>query len=296
MQDLDLAIKEYLYHQEFVLNKSISSLRTSQSEIKQFREFVEQEKSLKEIKDISKFTMRSFVNEMTQKRGLNKRTVNKKLSCIRNFFKYLYRQGKVETNPALQVEYQDYEGEQPKIVTYDEIQKLREVIFDFVGSGIRDRFIVEILYSTGITTKELIDLGEGVFDLEKRELTVKGGSKTRIVFFSERTKDYFIKYREFKKQKLKEKYNENILIASPVGARLTDRALRLILKRHSLTAGLERNITSSMFRHTFAVHMLINGMSGEQLIELMGYSSEELINPYLELIKQKEICEQVCKR
>jgi len=164
---------------------------------------------------------------------------------------------------------------------------LREVISLKNANGLRDRLILELLYSSGITSVEMLGVGEGVFDLDKRELYVSNGKSRRVVFFSERTREFFKRYIKAKKEKYKEKYNPDILFVNGSATRLSDRSLRRIIDRYAVKAGIEREISPYSFRHTFAVHMLSHGMDILYLKELMGHVTLESTKVYQELIKLK---------
>ena len=134
---------------------------------------------------------------------------------------------------------------------------------------------------------EMLGVGEGVFDLDKRELYVSNGKSRRVVFFSERTREFFKRYIKAKKEKYKEKYNHDILFVNGSATRLSDRSLRRIIDRYAVKAGIEREISPYSFRHTFAVHMLSHGMDILYLKELMGHVTLESTKVYQELIKLK---------
>ncbi|MGL4392829.1 MAG: tyrosine-type recombinase/integrase [Fusobacteriaceae bacterium] len=295
MQDIEATIKEYLYFLEFEQKKTVLSIGTMKSDLIQFQEFLSEREEIKTFSDITDFTIRGFINWGTEKKGLARRTVNKKVSVIRRFFKFLCDKEVIKKNPALFVEFPVFETDKPEIISLSEINEIRESIFSFDGGGVRDRAMIEILYSSGITSQELLRLGERVVDFERRELTVRGSKHSRVVFFSERAKKFLLKYLEEKKKKLGDKYDENILFANPQGKRLSDRSLRKIVGRYSQRAELEKEVTPYVFRHTFATHMLVKGMKLEFLKELLGHSSLEITRIYEELAKDEAIREKIFK-
>ncbi|MGL6063604.1 MAG: tyrosine-type recombinase/integrase [Fusobacteriaceae bacterium] len=284
MLNLELLFKEFLYCLEYEKNKNLNSIKSFKSDLKQFGEFLSTREELENLKDITKLTIRSFINWI-QKQNVSKRSSNRKLSTLRAFFKYLIDEEKIEKNPAILVDFPTYEIETPDILTIQEIKSIRETILDSTANGQRDKLIFELLYSSGITSQELLSLGEGVFNLEMRELKVINGKHSRTVFFSERTKESFKKYTEIKKEKYKEKYNEDILFINSSGTRLSDRSLRRIIGKYIVKANIKRDISPYIFRHTFAVYMLEKGMNIHYLKELMGHSSLEITKNYEIMIK-----------
>ncbi|MBR8700631.1 Tyrosine recombinase XerD [Fusobacterium sp. DD29] len=282
-ENFEKNIREYLYFAEFGENKSQNTILSLKKDLFQFSKYLLEIEKTESAKEVSSVMIRGFILFL-QENGNSKRTINRKLSSLRSFFKYLVRNNIVYQNPAEIVASPSFSVEKPDVLTIEEINSLREVISLKTANGIRDRLMLELLYSSGITTVELLSVGEGVFDLDKRELYVTNGKNNRIVFFSERVRKYFKDYVEAKKKKYKEKYNPDILFVNGSGNRLSDRSLRRIIDRYAKKAGIEREISPYSFRHTFAVHMLSHGMDVLYVKELMGHVNIESTKLYEQMI------------
>lgn len=292
MLNLEGLIKEFLYYLEFGESRSTNSVKCLASDLKQFKNFILERDDIEKIEEITQLTIRSFLTSLGRN-GVNKRSLNRKLSTIKSFFRYLIDNERAEKNPALLVEAPSFQMESPDIITYEEIERLREVITLKNANGVRDRLILELLYSSGITCQELLSLGEKVFNIEERELQILRDKSYRKVFFSERARKFFKEYIELKKEKYKEKYNSDILFVNGSGTRLSDRSLRRLLDRYAKKACIEREIGPYMFRHTFAAHMLLNNMEIEMLKELMGHSSVDITKKYKEIVKNPKIIHNI---
>lgn len=282
-ENFEKNIREYLYFAEFGENKSQNTILSLKKDLFQFSKYLLEIEKTESAKEVSSVMIRGFILFL-QENGNSKRTINRKLSSLRSFFKYLVINNIVYQNPAEIVASPSFSVEKPDVLTIEEINSLREVISLKTANGIRDRLMLELLYSSGITTVELLSVGEGVFDLDKRELYVTNGKNNRIVFFSERVRKYFKDYVEAKKKKYKEKYNPDILFVNGSGNRLSDRSLRRIIDRYAKKAGIEREISPYSFRHTFAVHMLFHGMDVLYVKELMGHVNIESTKLYEQMI------------
>ena len=282
-ENFEKNIREYLYFAEFGENKSQNTILSLKKDLFQFSKYLLEIEKTESAKEVSSVMIRGFILFL-QENGNSKRTINRKLSSLRSFFKYLVRNNIVYQNPAEIVASPSFSVEKPDVLTIEEINSLREVISLKTANGIRDRLMLELLYSSGITTVELLSVGEGVFDLDKRELYVTNGKNNRIVFFSERVRKYFKDYVEAKKKKYKEKYNPDILFVNGSGNRLSDRSLRRIIDRYAKKVGIEREISPYSFRHTFAVHMLSHGMDVLYVKELMGHVNIESTKLYEQMI------------
>lgn len=284
--NIEKDIKDFLYFEEFGNNKSPNTIKSMKKDLFQLAEYLNEIEKVDNCMAIDSVMIRGFIINL-QENGITKRTINRKLSSLRSFFKYLVREKRINQSPVEVIASPSFYTQKPDILTLEEINKLREVISLKNANGLRDRLILELLYSSGITSVEMLGVGEGVFDLDKRELYVSNGKSRRVVFFSERTREFFKRYIKAKKEKYKEKYNPDILFVNGSATRLSDRSLRRIIDRYAVKAGIEREISPYSFRHTFAVHMLSHGMDILYLKELMGQVTLESTKVYQELIKLK---------
>lgn len=284
--NIEKDIKDFLYFEEFGNNKSPNTIKSMKKDLFQLAEYLNEIEKVDNCMAIDSVMIRGFIINL-QENGITKRTINRKLSSLRSFFKYLVREKRINQSPVEVIASPSFYTQKPDILTLEEINKLREVISLKNANGLRDRLILELLYSSGITSVEMLGVGEGVFDLDKRELYVSNGKSRRVVFFSERTREFFKRYIKAKKEKYKEKYNPDILFVNGSTTRLSDRSLRRIIDRYAVKAGIEREISPYSFRHTFAVHMLSHGMDILYLKELMGHVTLESTKVYQELIKLK---------
>lgn len=284
--NIEKDIKDFLYFEEFGNNKSPNTIKSMKKDLFQLVEYLNEIEKVDNCMAIDSVMIRGFIINL-QDNGITKRTINRKLSSLRSFFKYLVREKRINQSPVEVIASPSFYTQKPDILTLEEINKLREVISLKNANGLRDRLILELLYSSGITSVEMLGVGEGVFDLDKRELYVSNGKSRRVVFFSERTREFFKRYIKAKKEKYKEKYNPDILFVNGSATRLSDRSLRRIIDRYAVKAGIEREISPYSFRHTFAVHMLSHGMDILYLKELMGHVTLESTKVYQELIKLK---------
>ena len=271
MENLDKNIKDFLYYAEFGKNKSLNTIKSLKKDLSQLSEYLKNIEKIEEASKITPVMLRGFIIAL-QKNEVGKRSINRKLSSLRSFFKYLMKNNLIKNNPIEIINSPSFEAEKPDILTLEEINKLRDVINTDNANGLRDRLILELLYSSGITSTEMLSIGEQVFDLDSRTL------------FSQRTREYFKRYVEAKKEKYGDKYNSSILFVNGSGSRLSDRSLRRIVDRYAARAGITREISPYSFRHTFAVHLLAKGMSLNFLQELMGHVTIESTKIYQEIL------------
>ncbi|MGL5088905.1 MAG: tyrosine-type recombinase/integrase [Cetobacterium sp.] len=285
--NLLINIKEFLYHCEFGRGKSLNTIKSLRIDLYRFNQYVMKSKDLEKISDIDGFNFREFLIEL-QSENIGKRSLNRKISSIKSFFKYLKDNDKIKSNLAQLIIAPSYDRGIPDVLSLDEINIFRKAIELKNYHSLRDRLIVELLYSSGITSQELLGLGEEVFDLDNREVVVSSFKKYRTVFFSERTREFYKRYITAKKEKLGEKYKKEILFVNGSGGRLTDRSLRRLIDRYAIRGGITKEVSPHSFRHTFAVHMLENKMGLLQLQKLLGHTNLESTKIYIEALEKKK--------
>lgn len=235
--------------------------------------------NIKSVKDMEE------LNKKMSHKPVSKRTINRKISALRTFFKYLQEIKVIETNKAAYINVPKFEKELPNVLNRDDLNRLRNVISTEKITGIRDRLIIELLYSSGLRSMELINLSEFMINIEEREIRVIGkGDKERITFFSENAKKWLIKYIEEKKRQY-ENYTREVLIVNSKGKKLTTRSLRRLISAHAHEAGIQKEITPHVFRHSFATELLNNGVDIRYLQELLGHSSIATTQVYTHVSK-----------
>ena len=236
-------------------------------------------------------------------RGNTNRSVSRKLSALRAFFKFLVREGRVATNPAKLVSMPKTPKTLPAVMTADEANRLIDSIADSsqVGEASegrardsesnsvaprRDRLIFELLYGCGLRVGELVGLNLDDFDRNERWIRVRGkGRKERLVPFGRRASeamDAYLHARGHEKQQA--------LILNLRGGRLTTRSVERIVKRYALLLSGDQTLHPHSLRHAFATHLLSDGADLRAIQELLGHASLSTTQKYTQL-SLKELME-----
>ena len=312
-ENLVMYVDKFLYYEEVILGKSFNTIRGYRRDLLQFMEYLEEYEEIHNFEEIEMMTFRSFIaylnspkrleevekndknvksienmensDKKAKLKPISKRSINRKISALRTFFKYLQEIKVIETNKASYINVPKFEKELPNVINRDDLNNLRRVINTEKITGIRDRLIIELLYSSGLRSIELINLSEFMIDIEEREIRVVGkGDKERITFFSENAKKWLIKYIEEKKRQYAN-YTREVLIVNSKGKKLTTRSLRRLIAAHAHEAGIQKEITPHVFRHSFAMELLNNGVDIRYLQELLGHSSIAATQVYTHVSK-----------
>ena len=216
---------------------------------------------------------------------VSKRSINRKISALRTFFKYLQEKQVVKVNKISYIAMPKFEKELPNILNKEDLNKLRDVINTEKITGVRDRLIIEMLYSSGMRASELIDLSEYMINIPEREIRVIGkGDKERITFFSETARKWLEKYLSDKKKEYGN-YSRETVFTNNRGEKLTTRSLRRLISNYTQKAGIQKEITPHVFRHSFATELLNNGVDIRYLQELLGHSSISTTQVYTHVSK-----------
>jgi tyrosine recombinase xerC len=293
--NLKAYIDKFLYYEEVVIGKSYNTIKSYKKDIMQFIDYLNEYEEIKDFEKVETMTFRSFIAYLNSgdkensknniQKSVSKRSINRKISALRTFFKYLQEKKIVKTNKVAYITMPKFEKELPNVLNKEDINKLRDAVNTEKITGIRDRLIIELLYSSGIRASELIDLNEYMVNIEEREIRVIGkGNKERITFFSENTKKWLEKYIEEKKRKYSN-YTKDTIFTNSRGEKLTTRSLRRLIADYAKKAGLQKEVTPHVFRHTFATELLNNGVDIRYLQELLGHSSISTTQVYTHVSK-----------
>lgn len=215
------------------------------------------------------------------KYNYKKTTIARKISALRTFYKYLYRERVVEANPVTSVSAPKRGKTLPKFLTKDEVEQILNNVNIESPAGFRNRTILELLWATGMRISELSGLNYGDLNLEHNEIKVFGkGSKERIVLISDRAKSYLQRYMEHARNLVVEKgfkapqLQENApVFINNTGYRLNPKTIRNVINNIVEKISLSQKVTPHMFRHSFATHLIENGADLRVVQELLGHAS-----------------------
>ncbi len=222
-----------------------------------------------------------FLNRYRDQRehGLSMKTQNYHLIALRAFLKYLVKQDIKSLAPE-KIDLKKIPERIVDFLTRDEVERLFNVIDLSKKGGLRDRAMVETLYSTGLRVSELISLNRRQVDLQRREFSVRGkGNKPRIVFLSERCVKWISLYlaeRQHNWEPLfisfgRNRDDEELGLGEK--RRLTAYSVQSMVRSNARLAGIGKKVTPHVLRHSFATELLHNGADIRAVQDLLGHSS-----------------------
>jgi len=245
-------------------------------DLKEFDAFLKQA-GQKDIKEIDYFVLRKFLATLSEK-ALNKRSVSRKISTLKSFFKFMIREGEIKSNPAASLIYPRLDKNLPGFLTETEVLSVLNLPKTEGIFAIRDKAIFEVLYSTGARVSELVSLKINDVDLISGVAKVMGkGRKERLLPLGEPAVLALKKYLDMRSD------TSQSLFVNKRSIGLTDRGIRMIVERHIKQSATSLKVSPHTFRHSFATHLLNRGADLRSVQELLGHSSISTTQIYTHL-------------
>lgn len=226
---------------------------------------------------LRKFRLKLNRLEDEHGQGLEAITQAYHLIALRGFLKYLARRHIKSLDPSL-VELPHIIRKQVTFLHYDEVESLLEQIDTSTETGLRDRAIIELLFSGGLRVSELTRLNRDSINLVRREFLVRGkGSKDRPIFISEAAADWVEQYLNVRTDSLAPLFLNNSRRTQAVDTsgdyrRLTPRSVERIVQKYAKMAGIVKHVSPHTLRHSFATDLLMNGADLRSVQAMLGHS------------------------
>ncbi len=268
-------VDKFMRYLEVERDVSAHTLRAYRKDLEDFFEYVKTEPDKIDMIDV-----RGFIAEQI-KEGLNKTTVSRRLASIRSFFKFLCREGYIKSNPAKLVPNPKLPKLLPRFLSVDDVFSLVEKPEGIGFIPVRDKAILELLYSSGPRVSELSGLNIDDLNIKGYLIKIRGkGKKERIVPVGSKAIDAIKSYM-IERMLLKSK--DRALFLNRMGTRLTDRGVRRIVVKYAKALTISGQIGPHTLRHTFATHLLQGGADLRVIQELLGHSSLSTTQKYTHL-------------
>jgi integrase/recombinase XerC len=256
------------------------------ADIQEFSRFLQNNSFIKnpdEIIDAGPENIREYLSCLYRQK-VKKVTVNRKVSSLRAFYKYVLRTGKIKNNPAEMIQTLKTEKYMPTFLSVDEMFELLKAKDDNSVLGLRNRAMLEIFYSSGLRLSELAGLDLIDLDFNQKLVKVRGkGRKERIVPVGgpalKAVQEYLEKIGEIRKDTNGDIFKKPLFLNSR-GERITTRSIARIVNEAASKSGIGRKISPHALRHSFATHLLNAGADLRSIQELLGHESLSTTQKY----------------
>jgi integrase/recombinase XerC len=289
---LDALTQKYAMFLRSQRGLSQNTVRIYLTDLTAFRQYISQERL--GLTDMNRQVLRGYLawlatSARNGKEGYARVSIVRKLTALRSFYRFLAQEGLFRTSlvPAGRSFQVKVAKPLPTFLGKQEMARLLETPDDGTVLGLRDRTILEVLYSCGVRLAEIQGIDLPDVNLARREILVRGkGSKERWVLFGRPTEDALDRYfRESRPQLIARP--TSALFLNRYGQRLSRRSIEKIVRRYAARAGLRDGVHTHTLRHTFASHMLEGDADLRVIQELLGHSSPTTTQIYTHVTKQE---------
>jgi site-specific recombinase XerD len=270
--DAEKAKRQFLEYIEIERGRAVKTVENYDRYLTRFLA----QMNIRNVADITEDTVREFRLWLNRQDGteggtMKRRTQNYYLIAIRAFLKYLQKRN-IKTISPERIELAKLPERSLDLITSQELDRLMKAADGTDEKSLRDKAILELLFSTGLRVSELCSLDSGL-DLSRDEFSVRGkGEKVRVVFLSLAAKEAVRAYLKARKD-MGEALFVNTAKSRERGERLTPRSIERIIKHYATKAGITKKVTPHVLRHSFATDLLSNGADIRSVQQLLGHAS-----------------------
>ena len=262
---------EYLSYEKRFSPHTVTAYKT---DLKQFSTYLQQQYGLQDWNEVRALYIRSWVVSLLDA-GQTERTINRKLSSLKTFFKFLLRREVISDNPMVKVQAPKVGKRLPAFVRQENMEQLMNGAIQFPPSfeGVRDQTILQLFYTTGIRRAELLDLSTDSINWASGQLKVKGkGGKERLIPLLPELQAQLRAYLEVRGETWAESTEEALFLTNK-GTRVYPKYVYNIVQRYLAQVTTLEKKSPHVLRHSFATHLANNGADLNAIKELLGHSS-----------------------
>lgn len=265
-------LKEFITVLRYEKNLSDNTTESYQRDINKLVEFLEK-KSITDLDKVDSKIISQFFN-IQRKEGLSSSTTARYMTSIKRFFQFLEDNNYIHKNPTITLSKVKISRKLPEVLSFYEVDKILQMPKVDDVAGLRDKAILELLYSSGLRVSELINLKINDLFFDDEIVRVLGkGSKERIVPMGSSAIEWIKKYLLHSRPSLEKKMkSQNHLFLNKKGTKLSRMAIWQIVDKYSKEAGIEKEVHPHIFRHSFATHLLEGGADLRAVQEMLGHA------------------------
>ncbi len=278
-------ITAFFYSLKLEKGLSQNTISSYQSDIKQYFSFLEKN-NVSSYHVEPKF-MNLFLHSLRDKK-LNNKSIARKLSSINQFYLYLLKNKKIQSNPMVTVSQPKVQSTVPKPISEKQINLLLDAPDETTALGFRDKTMFELMYATGIRVSEIININLMQINLNQGTIKVLGkGNKERLIPMGEFACDYLQDYITKHRPTLLKKQQSQHVFLSNRSKNMSRQAFWYIVKKYAANCGINPLPSPHMLRHSFATHLLNNGADLRVVQMLLGHTNISTTQIYTLVAKEK---------
>lgn len=271
---LQSAIDSFLRYLKIERNSSELTIKSYSEDLESLQEFFDEQVGRQPApEDVTVGMLRSYVSYLHECQYARS-TIARRLACLRSFFRYCTREQIVDNNPAKALRTPRVGRKLPHFLTTEQVSKLLEAPPANTGPGLRDRAILETMYTAGLRVSELVGMNLEDWDRDASILRVRGkGRKERVAPVGSYAARALSRWCEVREPDPTDPDGLQAVFLNRFGRRLTTRSIGRMLDKHLKMVGLETVTSPHTLRHSFATHLLDGGADLRSVQELLGHKS-----------------------
>ena len=272
MKDARFALEDYMHFLKVERQLADNTIISYRRDLEDYLEFISKA-GFETIEAIGRPEILSYLQKLNSE-GKSARTVSRHISSIRSFHQFLLREKVTSGDPTVHIDLPKIDQRLPRILSMDEVDMLIAIPDRSKPQGVRDNALLEILYGTGMRVSELIGLDMDDIHLSMGFVRVFGkGGKERIVPLGNQAIQACTRYvEEARPVFIAKQRGVDALFVNMRGNRLSRQGCWKLLKGHALKAGLQKELTPHILRHSFATHLIENGADLRAVQEMLGHA------------------------
>lgn len=265
-----MPIIQFLKYLELEKRYSPNTVSSFSVDLNQFQDYLKLTYDT-DVKSVNHQMLRSWVLHLTN--SIQSKSINRKITSLKSFYKYLFLIGEMKTNPSLKLSYSKVAKKIPAFILEDQINSLLDnFVFKDNYDGVLDRLIIDLFYSTGIRRSELINIKLFDVDLSANKLKVLGKrNKERFVPLNKELKKSIESYLE-QRNNISSVIDKSFFLLTKKGKKLYPSLVYRRVRKYLLMTSSNK-INPHVLRHTFATHMLNNGADLNAIKEILGHAN-----------------------
>ena len=246
------------------------------------------ERKGKSVESLERRDLEAFARDMMTQ-GLAPRSVARAIACVRGLYKFLLVEKRIASDPSEDLRAPRAWPALPKYLDLQEVDRLLQQPDVSNARGVRDKALIELLYATGLRVTELLNLKAGDIKLDAGYLTCVGkGDKERIVPLGESAADWVRRYiREARPALLKGRKSNWLFVNAKGGAQLSRVGFWKVLKEYGIKAGVSRDLSPHVLRHSFATHLLDRGADLRSIQMMLGHADLSTTQIYTHVLEAR---------
>lgn len=240
------------------------------------------------VDQLERQDLEAFVRHLMSS-GLAPRSVARSVACVRGFYRFTAMEQKHESSPADDLRPPRAWAALPKFLSLEEVDRLLAEPDPTTARGLRDKTLIEVLYATGLRVSELIALRAGDLNLDEGYLTCIGkGDKQRMVPLGHEAADWVRRFiRDGRPALLKKKHSPWLFVNARDGGPLSRVGFWKVLKEYGLKAGISRDLSPHVLRHSFATHLLERGADLRMIQMMLGHADLSTTQIYTHVLEAR---------